>query len=50
MKNEHSKKTCCCGGHNIKNHKKNLNHNSTKKRFSIRKNIKFIHLMKFSET
>ncbi len=34
---EHSKKTCCCGGHNAKNAKSNKNHHSTKMRLLVRK-------------
>ena len=38
---QHSKKYCCCGGHNSKNIKKNKNHNSTKSKLSIKENRKF---------
>lgn len=36
---QHSNKDCWCGGHNHKNVKKNKNHNSTKRKLSI-KNIR----------
>ena len=36
-----SDKLCSCGGHNMTNVSRNLNHNSTKKKLSIRKNRKF---------
>lgn len=38
----HSKKDCCCGGHSANDVKKNLNHNSTKKKLNIRKSRKSI--------
>ena len=31
-----SDKLCCCGGHSHKDVKKNLNHNSTHKKYSYR--------------
>ena len=34
------RKYCVCGGHNLNNIKRNLNHNSTKKRLEIRKQRK----------
>ena len=34
---DRSNKCCVCGGHNAKNHKKNLNHHATQKRLEIRK-------------
>ena len=37
----HSKKWCCCGGHNATNHKKNLNHNSTKQKESHKTNRRY---------
>ena len=32
-----SRKLCVCGGHNARNVKKNLHHNSTRNRHNIRK-------------
>jgi hypothetical protein len=48
-----SDKSCCCGGHNAKNYKKNLYHHSTKSKLSIRKarrivNMTFSELLSFS--
>ena len=37
-----SEKLCCCGGHNCKNVSRNLNHNSTKQRLSIKENRRFM--------
>ena len=34
---DRSDKTCCCGGHNANNAKKNLNHHSTFKKYIYRK-------------
>lgn len=33
---DRSRKWCVCGGHNWKNVKRNLHHNSTRKRLDIR--------------
>lgn len=33
---DRSKKCCTCGSHNCSNPKRNLNHNSTKVKFTIR--------------
>ena len=33
----HRKKICVCGGHSSNDHKKNINHNATKKRLDIQK-------------
>ena len=35
-----SEKTCTCGGHNQKNHKKSKTHNGTKSRNNVRKSRK----------
>ena len=35
-RNCRSNKDCTCGGHNTNNHKKNLNHNSTKRKLKIK--------------
>ena len=40
--NEHSKKYCCCGGHNAKNAKSNKNHNGTKSKYLVRLTRKFL--------
>jgi hypothetical protein len=34
---DHSRKYCCCGGHNSSNVKCNLNHNSTHQKLLVRK-------------
>jgi hypothetical protein len=34
---DRSKKDCVCGGHNLKNVKRNLHYSSTRKRLGIRK-------------
>lgn len=34
---DHSDKMCVCGGHSRKDVKKNKNHNSTKRKLSVRK-------------
>jgi len=50
MKSEqHSNKLCWCGGHNIKNSKKNKKHNSTKKKLNIKKLRRFIRGQKCSQ-
>jgi len=36
-----SKKRCCCGSHSASDVKKNLNHNSTLKRFLYKQSRKF---------
>lgn len=40
------RKSCCCGGHNHSNAKKNLNHNSTRKRLWYRLASKLKHSMR----
>lgn len=37
---DRSKKDCICGGHNANNPKRNLNHNGTRNRLTIRKKRK----------
>lgn len=32
-----TKKNCVCGGHNWKNYKRNLHHNSTKRKLDIKR-------------
>jgi len=39
---EHSKKYCCCGGHNHSNVKKNKLHNSTKRKLLIKQTRKLM--------
>ena len=39
---KHSKKYCCCGGHNYSNHKRNKNHNATRNRLSYKTNRRFL--------
>ena len=39
-KRGHSDKNCCCGGHNMKNAKKNLKHHATKIKLDRRKSAK----------
>jgi len=41
MRYQHSKKDCCCGGHNHKNHKKSKTHNATASKLSIQANRRF---------
>lgn len=42
---DHSKKLCTCGGHNIKNHKKNKKHNATKRKLAVKKTRKALPIL-----